>query len=504
MQSLYDYLGSILEIAGGTTVDVVAHGVDNTGETDAAEAINTLIAGGGTFFFPKGTYLLRSQLVVPSNTSIIGEGSETVFLAAASMDAVYHTICTPNASNINARLCFNEAVEGHPAVADYITAYDHDIKLANFTVNGNWQNRNLTNWNKNYTGGGVVVTREPGTNIEVQAAYNVVIEGVTAINGIQHNFNIRAGAYSYNRGITYECLFPSYDCVIKDCTAKNERYDDCFTTHDSYNILIDNCVCIMDNNANGTYSGAVSNGFEIDDGSRFVEVRNCKAYYAVCGFQAKGHDNTPPAHDVTFSNCTAFYTQFGFVLSSGPASSYTTYETIEGRCRNINILHCAIIKPYAPSNVTDWLGSLIFISMKNTLNVKISDLYIENTGAPAGVQNDYGAPLRTLCLNERERCFNTLISNVQITSPITNTYSSSALFLIPSDSSNTIIKDIVLNGFTGNPIVRAGLNSSGYYLTIDGIYSPRIASGDLMLQVASVTSESGIILKGSRTNMEFL
>ena len=505
MQNLYDYRGQILNIASdGVIVDVVSKGVDNTGLHDASAKINELIRNGGVFFFPKGTYLLDSQMVVLSNTKIIGEGSETVFKASPSMDAVYNTICNRNASNINARLCRNVSVDGHPGTAEYITEYDHDIVLMNFTVDGNWQNRDLVNWNKYYNEKETQISREPGTNLEIQSAYNVVIDHIRAINGIQHNINVRAGAYGYNMGVNYECVFPSHDIVISNCFASNERYDDCVTTHDSYNILIDNCVASVENNANGTYSKAISNGFEIDDGSRFVEVRNCKTYYAFCGFQAKGHNNTPPAHDVTFRNCQAFYTQFGFTASSGPASLYDTNKTYEGRCRNIKIIDCSIIKPYAFNNVTDWLGSLIGISILNTLNVTIRGLYVENSGAPSNVQNDYGSPLRTILLNCRELCYNTVVEGVQVAEPITNSYSSGALFILPGQTANVIIKDIVLNGFTGNPIVRANKNSADSFLIIDGIITPKLNESDKILQVASVSSDSEILLQGERKNMLFI
>lgn len=506
MSNIYDYLGNRIDITagGGIFLNVVDAGIDNTGAIDVSAAINDLIKNGGRYFFPKGLYLLNGQMVVPSNTIILGEGDETVFKASSTLDAVYNTICNRNAQSINARLCRNVASDGYPGTAEYITEYDHDITLLNFKVDGNWSGRDLVNWNKYYTGHGTQITREPGTNLEIQAAHNVVIDGVTAINGIQHNINVRAGAFSYNQGIDYECVFPSYDVVISNCIANNERYDDCITTHDSYNILIDNCTCTMDNNANGTYSSAVSNGIEIDDGSRYVEVRNCKVYYAFCGFQAKGHSNTPPAHDVTFRNCQAYYTQFGFTASCGPESAYSGRDTIAGRCRNILIVDCSVIQPYAFSNITSWLGSLVFVSLLNTLNVVIQNFYVENSGAPAGVQNDYGAPLRTMAINLRESCYDTVVKGMKVTHQITNTYASGGLFLIPANSGDVIIKDVLLSGFTGNPIIRASANAATKYLLIDGIFTPRIASGDYMLQVASVSDPSQILLKGTRINMEYL
>lgn len=502
MQNLYDYLGYALKIAGsGVAVNVVNEGVDNTGMHDVSDAINLLIANGGIFFFPKGTYLLNSQMVVKSNTTIIGEGSETVFKASGSMDAVYNTICNRNASNINARLCRNEEGNGYPATAEYITSYDHDIVLMNFTVDGNWQNRNLVNWNKYYNEKGTQVSREPGTNLEIQAAYNVVIDHVYAINGIQHNINIRAGAFCYNMGVNYECVFPCHEVVISNCFASNERYDDCVTTHDSYNILIDSCVASVENNANGTYSTAVSNGFEIDDGSRFVEVRNCRSYYTLAGFQAKGHENTPPAHDVTFENCIAFYNQHGFSIACGPYTEYESYKTIKGRCHNIRIINCSIIKPYAFSNAPSWLGTLLYMDIKAACDVFVDNLVIDNSAPPSSVQNNYGTPIRQF-IYMRDRAYNVHLKGLRFTTPIESSNEGVGIINSLAICSNLFIENAFFNGVSGCPIVNFAGNSAQHLLVIDGIYTPKIAETDVMLKIGNGSSEIAVL--GERKNMLYI
>lgn len=502
MQNLYDYLGNILNIAAdGTFVDVTSKGIDNTGVTDVADAINALIANGGMFFFPKGTYLLGKQLVVNSNTTIMGEGSETIFRAAASMDAVYNTICNRNASNINARLCRNTSVDGHPGTSEYITEYDHDIVLMNFTVDGNWQNRDLVNWNKYYNEKGTQIAREPGTNLEIQSAYNVVIDRITAINGVQHNINIRAGAYGYGMGVNYECVFPCHEVVISNCFASNERYDDCITTHDSYNILIDSCVASVENNANGTYSKAVSNGFEIDDGSRFVEVRNCRSYYTLAGFQAKGHENTPPAHDVIFDNCIGFYNQHGFSVACGPYTEYESYKTLEGRCHNIRIINCSIIKPYAFSNAPSWLGSLLYMDIKAACDVYVENLIVDNSAPPSTVQNNYGIPARQL-FYMRDRAYNVWFKNVRFTTEIATSNSDAGLFNVLGTCSNLFIFNVFLNGVSGFPVVNFAGNSSDYLLVIDGIYTPKVAETDTILKIGNGTDTVQVL--GERRNMIYV
>lgn len=507
MQTLYDYDGNILDIgSSGQSVDVTGLGVDNTGSADASERINEIIANGGHFYFPPGTYLLENQLVVHSNTVIEGSGRDTLFTASPSLSAVYHTICNNNASDIDARCCMNEDVDdGHPHVSEYITSYDENIVLRDFSVNGNWPNRDLVNWPKKYTGKGVEIGREPGTNIEIQAAHDVIIENVYAYNGIQHNFNIRAGSGSYQMGVTYAAEMQSYRCVIRDCVAENERYDDCFTTHDSNNILIDNCACYMTNNVNGVYaSGSVSNGFEIDDGSSFITVRNCKSYYSQCGFQAKGHEGTPPAHDVIFDGCVAFYNQCPFSLGCGPASEYDTYKTIYGRCKNIRIVNCSIIKPYPFSNITSWQGTLQLMDLKGCCDVIIENLYIENTGAPDGVQNDYGQPLRTI-FYMREHAHNITFKNVRITSPISNENQwGQGLFHVLAGCSNLFMKDIFLGGVSGSPIINFVPNGTNDILSIDGIYVTRLTENDQILKIADTTDESQVNVLGERKNMYFI
>jgi hypothetical protein len=129
---------------------------------------------------------------------------------------------------------------------------------------------------------------------------------------------------------------------------------------------------------------------------------------------------------------------------------------------------------------------------------------VENSGAPSNVQNDYGSPLRTILLNCRELCYNTVVEGVQVAEPITNSYSSGALFILPGQTANVIIKDIVLNGFTGNPIIRANKNSADSFLIIDGIITPKLNESDKILQVASVSSDSEILLQGERKNMLYI
>lgn len=353
--------------AAAVYVNVVSKGVDNTGKQDAAAVLNELIKNGGLFYLPAGKYTLDSQLLIPSNTVIKGAGiDKTVLKAGNGLDAVYHTICSQNAADINARLARNVASGTAPAV-DTVCPYEvGNIMLMGFTVDGNWQGRNLNSWNRTWKSPtGQEVAREPGTNIELQRVTNAVIECVKAINGIQHNFNVRGGSNGYDMGVAYIANYPSHDIKIIDCISENERYDDGITTHDAYNAVIDSCRCSVVNNVNGTYSAPISNGIEIDDGSHNVVVKNCVSEYSFAGFQAKGHANTHPAHDVTFENCVAIHNMQGFNCGAGTATGKRSDPT--NGCYNISIVNCSVYHPYAFSNAVDWPGTCYAIIMQNIM-----------------------------------------------------------------------------------------------------------------------------------------
>lgn len=477
------YIQGLITAMSAYRVNVVNAGVDNTGATDTSVALNNLFANGGAFYLPAGVYLLENQLVIPSNCDIKGSGLATILKASDNLDAVYHTVCSKNASDINARLCCNIAENGYPDVS-ILGDYDENIKLSDLVIDGNWRGRDLDTWNKFYEHDGYSIAREPGTNLEFQKCRNVTFENVIAMNGIQHNINVRGGAYSFNKGIDYEALYPSYNIRIVGCSAINERYDDCITTHDSYDIIIEDCYCNMSNNKDGTYSQAVSNGIEIDDGSRFVTVKNCTTDYAVCGFQAKGHDNTPPAHDVVFDGCTARYTQYGFSLSCGPSSDYIDdISAVENRNNNIKIVNCSVLHPYRFDNVSSWQHSRIFVAMKNSSNVIVENLYIDaNEPTRYEVDNlDLATTSRTL-FNFRESNYNITFNNVKIAGDIVFDYADAGLFQIAGNSKNITLHNIAMEGCSGAPIIKYNRNDFYSVFDVQNFIAKQTSEDDVFFQ----------------------
>lgn len=454
-------------------VNVVSKGVDNTGQQDAAAALNELIKNGGHFYLPAGTYTLNSQLLIPSNTVIKGAGiDKTVLKAGNGLDAVYHTICSRNAADINARLARNVASGTAPAV-DTVCPYEvGSIMLMDFTVDGNWQGRNLNSWNRTWESPtGQEVAREPGTNIELQRVTNVVIERVKAINGIQHNFNVRGGSGGYDMGIAYIAKYPSHDIKISECISENERYDDGITTHNAYNVVIDNCNCSVVNNVNGTYSAPISNGIEIDDGSYNVVVKNCVSEYSFAGYQAKGHVNTHPAHDVTFENCVAIHNMHGFDCGAGTPTGKHGDPT--NGCYNISIINCSVYHPYAFSNADEWVNTCYAIILQNIMNSTI-DNFIAYFGTDTGQLNK--AQTSEHFIRTRDDSTGLFINGATAIGPANKTDDTTFM----SFSGGT--RDVALTNITlpainkAEPLIEyANVSMYGYFV-VNGVYAAKTNS----------------------------
>jgi len=79
----------------GAPVNVLDYGADNTGASDSATAINTAItavatAGGGTVYFPAGTYRTNTSIVLKDKVTLQGEGVPSRTDVAVSPTRILH------------------------------------------------------------------------------------------------------------------------------------------------------------------------------------------------------------------------------------------------------------------------------------------------------------------------------------------------------------------------------------------------------------------------------
>lgn len=445
-------------------------------------------------YIPNGTYIIEGQLLLPNYATIIGEGRNTIIKTKDNLDLVYHTICTANASSINARLARNNnssfISQGYPRVDEVCPYYVHDIILKNFSVNGNWPNRDLVNWDKIYTSQFGNVTREPGTGIELQRCYDVLIQDLFIYNSPQHNLNVRAGAYCYDEGNTIIADYPSYNILFERIEVNNQRYDDGITTHDSQYITIRDCYAHVDNNASGLYTQAISNGFEIDDGSRFVNVINCISRYSVSGFQAKGHNNTPVAHDIIFENCLAEYCHHGFTFEGTPSNNSTTYDNMT---RNIYLNNCTAKNMYIFSNDSDWPDIAHDIEADDVTSLTINN-FTSIAGVPTDsfVNNISSAPHVLQCrfrgVTYNIKMINAFLMNLK------SLNQQRSYINIDGTSRNFIIKNVTADGFKNVPLIEYTQDSIYGYCILDSIILSKI---DETTEIENVSSD----VKGTRTNL---
>lgn len=292
--------GLIIVGAGGTVwsrvitgdhVSLHDFGVIADGKTDTTVQINQALrscAGRYIVTAPAGTIIFSSEIKLPSHLVLKGVGiDKTIFKASRSLPAIANGMT--NASNNYERR--NE--------------YDSSIHISDFTLDHNHKGR--------YSIGAGINNQACG--IKFSAVRGGTINRVKVINAVLHCFDIAADQYVATGNVTDNATNMSMDIGIADCIAVDPYRDDCFTTHNSQNITIERCLA--EHTGNVTPLGNTQQGFEVDEGSEYVTIKNCRAVNLYCGYQSKGHEGTKPAQGVTFSDCIADGCAYGFMASIG-------------------------------------------------------------------------------------------------------------------------------------------------------------------------------------------
>ena len=129
----------------GTLIDATQPGpgactsADNTGATDSFAAVSCKLAAfssaGGILFFPSGTYLLNSPIVVPPNVSVRGTGYGSVLKQPSTVTSKFVTL-KKSSSLRDIKLTQVQPMWGSgtwtPNVYDYqVWASDFDITIEN-------------------------------------------------------------------------------------------------------------------------------------------------------------------------------------------------------------------------------------------------------------------------------------------------------------------------------------------------------------------------------------
>ncbi|MDM3096946.1 hypothetical protein [Citrobacter sp. Cf140] len=346
---------------------------DNTSYIQAA--INAV----AEVIVPEGVWNY-TQLAIPSNTRFHGVSeTKSILRIKDGTDQVWHGLVSANAASVDARLATDANVD--TLVGPYVT----DIVISDLTIDCNSANRPKT-----YT------DREQGTGIELHKVQRAVVERVTVKDAPQHCFNARAGTGSYEKGYDYVAKYPSSMVRFIDCKAYNQLYDDGITTHDSEYIWIDRCETWLTRNYENPSMPAVSNGIEVDDGSRYVWVTDCYSNGGFGGFQAKGHDNTPPAHHVWFRECVAENNHQAYIISAVNSPS-TSFDSDYATVHHIYLDKCTAKNTYAFSNSAAFAAEAHYIQLYNCRSVVINDFQV--IGKTVDMPNTSTNPFKTIFRN---------------------------------------------------------------------------------------------------------
>ncbi|WP_353622612.1 glycosyl hydrolase family 28-related protein [Citrobacter sp. Cf140] len=419
-------------------------GAKGDGVTDDTVALQKAFKSGMILDVPDGIYLHSMAIGIASGTRInASEGA--VLKMMDGVDQVHHSIVSANATSLDARLATLENVDA------IIGGYQENISITGLTVDANAQNRPKT-----YT------DREQGTGIELHAVRNVALSSVKVINGAQHCINVRAGTGSYNKGYDYVEKYPSQHVRIIDCVTDNQIYDDGITTHDSEYIWIERCETYLTRNSQDVSKEAVSNGIEIDDGSRYVWVTDCYSNGGFGGYQAKGHANTPPAHHVWFRGCVAENVHRAWVISA-VESPTTDLNSTYATCHHIYLDNCTIKNCYVFSNVTAWNAEAHYIQFLNVRHVYITGLQV--IGKTHDMPN-MGVTQRAIF---RFREYNAFIhfERCTLNNVDERSIADQPLFQVELNISDLTIDDMVIDKFVKGPVMFT--NATGANFRIDNV-----------------------------------
>lgn len=292
--------GSLIGLEFGTLKDVQYYVTPEQFKSsmndseDWAIAINAAldymesIGGGIVQLLPK-EYVQYTTIKVPENCTLRGSGMySSRIVAHESMPAKLNSITSKNNPLYDTK---SNGVTG----LDYTMI--KGVVVEDLMV--------FANVNARYEDSLMNLSNVQSCGVKLVSCVDSRISRCLVKDALLHCFDVAASNYFDDGDYTHNINGGSYNVTIEDCVGINAMYDDIFTTHNSDRIIIKNCHASNDNSMPNMSWGNNQHGFEIDEGSTNVAVIDCVAVNVICGFQAKGHATTRPAHNINFVRCRA-------------------------------------------------------------------------------------------------------------------------------------------------------------------------------------------------------
>lgn len=266
---------------------------DHAASLTNAQLINAALRGPDkTAEVPAGVYTLADDAAGSARIIGLPDGSR---LVGAGMALT--TLRAQTDSPLNQAVVANDL---HTDAAH--TTPNVNLYVADMTVDGNIGNRTS-----------VANPNSSGCAVTWRCVNDSLIERVRALNG-NHSFDVSASVYMPNElAVTDPAKRPPGPSLrnrLVDCEAGGSS-DDAFTSHCSDFTVFERCRAI--NHESKPRTGN-SNGFEIDDGSRWTKLIDCFSRGWSSAFAAKGHPQNIPAQFTTFVRCHAEWSRYGFWL----------------------------------------------------------------------------------------------------------------------------------------------------------------------------------------------
>ena len=324
-----------------STVNIKTFGAIGDGVADDTAAIKSAIAASMCVHIPEGTYLHDGTITVPTGRKICGCGVGATIL---------------------------KVKDNAPANAWGLKILSaQDVRISDLSVHGN--PKRLT---KPYSFSGGPF----GSGIIVQNSERVYIDHVNSVDWAKHCFDVSANAYGSPDKDTYLEDGRSKHVYIDSCYASGGG-DDNFTTHQSDYIRISNC---FSENPSGNYIPNNTNCFEIDDGSRHVQLLNVFARGGACGIQVKGHDTSPAPQDVLVNGAHIWDCNYG--LDAYNTSMYGNGSDIDDgsyskTAKNLTIKNIFISNPTVARDTGEELP--FALRVRSYANVVIDNVHIMNS-----------------------------------------------------------------------------------------------------------------------------
>lgn len=303
--AIYDYEGNTVAI-GGEFVSVKDYGAKGDGTTDDATAIQSALTAlqtsGGIIYFPKGTYLIASNLLFYSNQTLWFENGATL-LQGASIDNLLMTYCGSSVTEYN----------GTHDCLIYGATFDGGTYTTNNTLVGTVHAKNITFENCTFKNAYGI-----WHDLEINSSYNVKVincdfEGSrkTGANGcmIQIDAINNSATWPWSTNIgqidnTVSKYVEVVGCIFHDDTVSpaignhSQAVDDFIRIHENVfdsltssrgaiNFQSATNVDVYDNTFNGCTTGIGSSGatYYIHD-NRFVGATT-----AISGSASVAHAN---------------------------------------------------------------------------------------------------------------------------------------------------------------------------------------------------------------------